>query len=185
MFLNRFFVFGFYSVDTNSDQRLEHLLQLEAAARRTGTGLDAAALQGCWQLELVWPKGSRRASAFSGWLLRGLAARLEIGASADGLLLSNAVNLGALELRFRGRGWLQGRRPLLLFSFDRLELSLAGRLLLQRELPTPPERRQPFFALIHRDPSGWLAARGRGGGLALWRLADHPAAVANMAASRT
>jgi hypothetical protein len=183
VFLNRFFVFGFYSVDTNADQQLEHLLQLEAAARRAGTGLDAAALQGCWRLELVWPKGSRHASAFSGWLLRGLAARLEIAASADGLLLSNAVNLGTLELRFRGRGLLQGRRPLLMFSFDRLELRLAGRLLLQRELPAPPERRQPFFALIHRDPSGWLAARGRGGGLALWRLADGLAAVANMAAS--
>lgn len=185
MLLNRFFVFDFYSVDTNSDQRLEHLLQLEAAARRMGTGLDAAALQGCWQLELVWPKGSRHASAFSGWLLRGLAARLEIGTSADGLLLSNAVNLGALELRFRGRGWLQGRRPLLLFGFDQLELRLAGRLLLQRELPAPPARRQPFFALIHRDPSGWLAARGRGGGLAFWRLADRPVEVANMAASPT
>jgi hypothetical protein len=30
----------------------------------------------------------------------------------------------------------------------------------------------PFFALIaaERTGEGWLAARGRGGGLALWRL---------------
>ena len=164
---------------------LEQLLQREREVRRTGTALEAEALLGRWQLELVWPKASRRASVFSGWLLRGLSARLEIGACPDGLLLSNAVNLGALELRFRGRGWLEGRRPLLMFGFDQLELKLASRRLLQRELPAPPSRRRPFFALIQRDPSGWLAARGRGGGLALWRLADHPPVVANMNSSPT
>jgi hypothetical protein len=103
-------------------------------------------------------------------LLRGLGARLEIEASGEALRLSNAVNLGALELRFRGPGRLVGTRPLLEFWFDLLELRLAGRLLLQRALPSPPERRSPFFALIGRSPTGWLAARGRGGGLALWRL---------------
>jgi hypothetical protein len=30
-------------------------------------------------------------------------------------------------------------------------------------------RLMPFFALIARDSNGWLAARGRGGGLALWQ----------------
>jgi len=138
-----------------------------------GSGIAATDLEGCWQLQMVWPKGSRRAAGFSGWLLRGLAARLEIRADKEGaLLLSNAVNLGALELRFRGRGRLQGRRPLLLFSFAELELSLAGMVVLRRALPEPPERKQPFFALIERSPDGWLAARGRGGGLALWCLAS-------------
>lgn len=152
------------------------LLALEREARSTGTGLTATHLLGSWQLELVWPKGSNRASAFSGWLLRGLSARLEIDRDADGLLLSNAVNLGLLELRFRGRGRLLGKRPLLQFSFDQLQLSLAGRCLLQRALPAPAPQRLPFFALIQRDPAGWLAARGRGGGLALWRLIN-PAAI--------
>lgn len=87
-----------------------------------------------------------------------------------GFMLSNAVRIGALELRFCGRGRLEGRRPLLCFAFTELRLSLGGRLLLQRALPAPSPRRTPFFALIARDSSGWLAARGRGGGLALWRL---------------
>jgi hypothetical protein len=83
----------------------EQLLALEHKARQHGTALDVPALQGCWQLELVWPKGSGRPAAFSGWLLRGLSARLEISAVTDeGLALSNAVNLGPLELRFRGVG---------------------------------------------------------------------------------
>ena len=159
------------------------LLDLERRARQSGTGLDADALAGTWQLQVVWPKGTQRAAGFSSWLLRGLAARLEIGGDAHGLLLSNAVNLGSLELRFCGRGQLQGQRPLLLFSFDQLELRLAGRLLVQRSLSAPSPKRMPFFALIHRDGSGWLAARGRGGGLAVWSLAKGASVVANMGAT--
>jgi hypothetical protein len=171
------------SASASPEVSARELLQLEQQARRSGSGVEADALQGCWQLQLVWPKGQQRASAFSGWLLRGLSARLEIGTDPEGLLLSNAVNLGAVELRFRGRGRLEGKRPLLLFSFEQLQLSLGGWRLVERTLPAPAPQRMPFFALIHRDPSGWLAARGRGGGLALWRLADNAAAVANMTAT--
>jgi hypothetical protein len=171
------------SASASPEVSARELLQLEGQARRSGSGVEADALQGCWQLQLVWPKGQQRASAFSGWLLRGLSARLEIGTDPEGLLLSNAVNLGAVELRFRGRGRLEGKRPLLLFSFEQLQLSLGGWRLVERTLPAPAPQRMPFFALIHRDPSGWLAARGRGGGLALWRLADNAAAVANMTAT--
>jgi hypothetical protein len=107
-------------------------------------------------------------------LLRAVQARLEIGVGEAGegeLALCNAVSLGPLELRFRGVGHLQGSRPLLQFSFQQLQISLGGRVLFQKAIPSPAPQRLPFFALIARDPSGWLAARGRGGGLALWRLA--------------
>lgn len=159
------------------------LLALEQQVRRGGTGLAGADLSGCWQLQRIWSRGSQHADGLGGGLLRALAARLEISAAPQGLRLCNAVNLGGLELRFEGPGHLQGSRPLLLFSFERVELRLGGRVLLQRSLPAPAARRMPFFALIHRDRSGWLAARGRGGGLALWRLApDARAAVATMEA---
>jgi len=149
-----------------------HLLELERRVRQGGSGLSAPDLLGCWRLDQVWPKGSPRPSAFSGPLLRAVRARLEIGApAAEGeLTLSNAVNLGPLELRFRGVGRLVGLRPLLQFSFQELQLSLGVLVLLRRTLPAPAPQRMPFFALIARDPSGWLAARGRGGGLALWQL---------------
>jgi hypothetical protein len=155
----------------------DRLLQLERRSRVEGSGLVAADLIGRWQLEQVWGKGRSQPSTLSAALLRALAARLEIapGPSPDSLRLANAVNLGALELRFEGEGHLRGRRPLLVFWFERLQLRLAGRVLLQRALPRPEPKRLPFFALIAReragDPEeerGWLAARGRGGGLALW-----------------
>ena len=157
------------------------LLALERQVRGCGTGLQGGDLIGCWQLQRVWARGSQRTDGLSSGLLRALAARLEISATSAGLRLRNAINLGGLELRFEGPGRLQGRRPLLLFSFESVELRFGDRLLAQRQLPTPAPRRAPFFALIHRDRSGWLAARGRGGGLALWRLrAGTAAAVATM-----
>ncbi|MFM9087285.1 MAG: hypothetical protein ACKOPT_03935, partial [Cyanobium sp.] len=141
---------------------------------REGSGLRVEDLIGRWRLDQLWGKGSSRPSSFSAALLRSLAARLEIapGATAENLRLGNAVNLGALELRFEGEGQLQGRRPLLVFWFERLQLRLGGMVLLERPLPRPQEKRLPFFALIaaERTGEGWLAARGRGGGLALWRL---------------
>jgi len=168
----------------------DRILTIERGVRRQGTGLPPAELEGCWRLERVWNKGSRAASPAAG-LLRALAARLEIRPVSEaesgpgaGLRLANAVNLGPLELRFEGEGELRGRRPLLVFWFDRVAIRLAGRVLLQRRLERPQTKRLPFFALIAREPGedGWLAARGRSGGLALWRrvgrATDGPPATA-------
>jgi len=148
------------------------LLKLEQQVRREGTGLRSADLQGSWRLQSVWSRSGTEASAISSWMLRLINARLELSETGDGSLsISNAVNLGALELRFRGVAELHGPRPLLRFQFNNLSLTFGNQTLLQRPLnPTTEPRRQPFFALIRRDPSGWLAARGRGGGLALWSL---------------
>jgi hypothetical protein len=166
------------------------LLSLERDSRREGTGLVAADLLGIWRLQRVWPRRGGEPSGPGSALLRGLGARLEIsavdasaaaldnpwpgpasapGPGREGLGLVNAVNLGPLELRFEGRARLAGPRPLLWFGFDQLKLCFGGQVLLQRFLPPAPAQRTPFFALIGKGP-GWLAARGRGGGLALWRL---------------
>jgi hypothetical protein len=148
------------------------LLALETRVRRQGSGLRAADLAGCWWLDQLWPRGQERPAEVSGALLRSLRARLQITPRGDQLQLCNAVSLGALELSFRGPGQLTGNRPLLRFQFDVLTLSLAGRTLLERRLPATAAARMPFFALLGRSPGGWLAARGRGGGLALWRLRE-------------
>lgn len=153
----------------------EQLLRLEAGARAGGSGLEATSLQGRWRFHQVWPRRGGAPQAAAAALLRGLDASLEIGAAtAAGLPLRNRVALGALELRFEGEGHLAGRRPLLRFWFCRWQLRLAGRPLIERPLARPEERRLPFFALIGhgRTAAGqhWLAARGRGGGVALWLL---------------
>ncbi len=153
------------------------LRQLEQRARRHGSDLEAGSLAGCWRFTTVWPRRGDAAQGAVSALLQHLAARLEIGApDASGeLAMANSVALAWLELRFEGHGHLRGQRPLLRFWFDRWRLRAGGRCLIERSMPPPPERRRlPFFALIGRGTSAsgdtWLAARGRGGGLALWRL---------------
>jgi hypothetical protein len=152
------------------------LLRLEAQVRAGGSGLEAAALAGRWRFRQVWPRRGGAPQATAAALLRALDASLEIGAAAEGdrLPLVNRVALGALELRFVGEGSLAGRRPLLRFWFARWQLRLAGQTLIEAGLKRPEERRLPFFALLGRGRSAagedWLAARGRGGGLALWVL---------------
>jgi hypothetical protein len=87
------------------------LLQLEQQARRSGSGVEAEALQGCWQLERVWSKGQQHAAVFSGRMLHGFAARLEIGADHEGLLLSDAVNLGGWSCASRGAASCRASGP--------------------------------------------------------------------------
>jgi hypothetical protein len=172
------------------------LLDRERRSRREGSGLGRRDLVGSWRLERIWSKGSLRPATISAALLRGLAARLQLAVDEaegeqEGMLLVNSVRLGPLELRFEGSGRLQGRRPLLVFGFDRVKLLLGGQVLIERSLPPANPRKPPFFALIAAErpspsvskelasqeissptePVGWLAARGRSGGLALW-LAD-------------
>jgi len=162
---------------------------LEQVARREGSDLKSSDLAGLWRLERVWSRGQRQPTPLAGVALRALGASLRIeaepGAGPDsgldtgldtgpkippGLKLTNAVKLGPLELRFQGPGWLEGRRPLLRFQFDHLEIRAGQWLLLQRSLPAPDPRRGAFFALIASGAEGrWLAARGRSGGLAVWR----------------
>ncbi|MEY3735886.1 MAG: hypothetical protein RLZZ624_945 [Cyanobacteriota bacterium] len=160
-------------------------LELEARQRGTGLGGSGAAsaphpLTGTWLLAQLWSARGAQPIPLTAALLRSFGACLQLGeCQADGRFpLRNRVSLAALRLEFSGFGLLVGKRPLLVFGFDTLALHWGERLLWQRQLPAELEasslqrsRRQPFFALIALDrEEGWLAARGRGGGLALWTL---------------
>jgi hypothetical protein len=149
------------------------LLQLETRSRQQGSGISQPDLTDCWRLVDLWDRLASPQAA-QARLLQGLQAKLEVQlvAPAGGLWLRNSVRLGVLELAFHGPGWLQGRRPLLRFRFEAIQLSLGSWRLWQQSLPAPAPHRAPFFALIATgsDEQGrWLLARGRGGGLARWR----------------
>jgi hypothetical protein len=161
------------------------LLERERHSRQEGSGIEPAQLVGTWLLVQTWPRRALQPAALSSALLRGLQASLTLAAPAGAtgdptapLTIVNRVQLGVLELRFEGVAWLQGRRPLLLFRFEQLRLRLGPWLRFDRPLAGPGEgavagggrKGLPFFALIATGsaPAAWLAARGRGGGLALW-----------------
>ena len=151
----------------------QQLLELERSSRQQGSGIDGASICATWWLDQLWGRRQARSMGRSAALMRALQACLEIGMEAERLVLRNSVTVGPLSLCFYGHGQLQGRRPLLQFSFDRLQVRWREQILLERSLPQPEARKLPFFALIaleRQGEGGWLAARGRGGGLALWRL---------------
>lgn len=153
------------------------LLGREAEARRQGSGIAPDNLQGEWWLDQLWSRqGGEQNTTAS--LLRGVGACLAItvasGANGDSdLHLRNSVRVGPAVLQFSGPGWLSGKRPLLRFRFERMALLWGDHELWHAALPAPAPQRLPFFALIacaRSGDEGWLAARGRGGGLAAWRL---------------
>jgi hypothetical protein len=134
----------------------EALLGLERRCRYEGTGLEADKLFGAWQLQQTWSKGQAQPAATSSWLLRALAAqlRIEAGPGLGQLRLSNRVSLGSLSLQFTGQGQLQGRRPLLVFWFERVQLLLGPMSLLDQALAKPAEAKLPFCP-------DWPGIRGR------------------------
>lgn len=149
------------------------LLDLERLSGKGGSGLGRDDLIGTWRLDRLWGKGRTEPSHLAGSALRALSACLGFDQGEDGgLRIFNTIALGPLKLCFQGSAELKGRRPLLVFQFQSLRLSMAGHPFWTLSLPPAPPGREPFFALIASQRIGgahrWLAARGRGGGLALW-----------------
>lgn len=160
----------------------EKLRELERLSRARGSGVQRNDVLGNWRLSQIWPRSSDHPSKARGILLRSLRAHLRIADGEDGhdLSLCNSISFAGFRLSFKGPGRLGQKRPLLLFHFQRLQISLVEAVIVSRALAPPSSQREPFFALIARGTSetgsAWLAARGRGGGLALWVLEDVPTA---------
>ena len=90
--------------------------------------------------------------------------------------ITNQARVGALAITFTGPCRYEGKKNLLVFDFTELEISAFGRSLYRGQIggkaQAQPfvERRigkLPFFAFFCIT-ADFVAARGRGGGLALW-----------------
>ena len=154
---------------------LEKLIELEKTARVEGSGIDYDSLLGLWKFNSVWEQDTDKENSISSTLLQVLSASLELkkktqNAEIELFTITNSIKFGLLSLKFSGIANLERKQPLLPFSFDCIQIKLASLIILQRSLPTPEQNKRPFFALIAIDSNGrWLSARGKGGGLALWK----------------
>lgn len=95
--------------------------------------------------------------------------------------ISNQVQLGQILLHLTGPAKYLGKKNILAFDFTQMFLRLFGRTVYQQQIRSSksqaedfynrPIAKQPFFAffLVNTD---LIAARGRGGGLALWIRED-------------
>ena len=91
--------------------------------------------------------------------------------------IGNQAGLGPLLLKFNGPCTYPGKKNLLAFDFTRLQLNLLGQQVFSTNLKSEPATLEefaqqsiaklPFFAFFAVDDR-FVAARGRGGGLAIW-----------------
>lgn len=170
------------------------LLQAEKAVRQERQTYPLTSLLGSWQLYFSAPSKVHlhqdQASGkgfyfpqFAPAQISFRAAASSGGQDADPLEISNQVHAGPLLLRFNGPARYLSQKNLLSFNFQQIHFGLLGRTVYQggfRGSKTQAERfddqpisQLPFFRffLITED---FIAARGRGGGLALWmRVSRH------------
>ncbi len=164
------------------------LVQAEKAAKQQRLTYPLESLLGEWRLCFTAP---RKAHLRSGVALgKGFyvprIARAQISFSAGTptsdqspgeVEISNWVQFGSLLFKLTGPARYLGKKNLLAFDFTHMQLCLFGRAVYSREFRGGKASamdfyhqsiaKLPFFAffLVTED---FIAARGRGGGLALW-----------------
>lgn len=161
-----------------ADDLKTQLLQTERQARSQRPPIVADSLQGVWQLQAVLNKSGR----LRRWP-RAIPASIQYDFSAAVGQITNQVGLGNLRLRFQGPCQFEADRNLLWFDFERWQVAWGDRILVQGQLGRAdqaalsdrlqqrPRPKLPFFHYFSVTPTA-IAARGRGGGVAVWLKSD-------------
>ncbi len=164
------------------------LLQTEKAAKQQRLTYPLQSLLGCWQLCFTAPRQAHLRGDMAlgqGFYLPQIAPAqicfqtqsAATGQSPGQARISNQIQFGPLLIKLIGPAHYLGKKNLLAFNFTHLQLSLFSRAIYSGKFGaskvTPMNfqdqslAKLPFFAffLVTED---LIAARGRGGGLALW-----------------
>ncbi|MBW4538465.1 MAG: hypothetical protein KME43_04880 [Myxacorys chilensis ATA2-1-KO14] len=158
------------------------LLQTEKAAKQRPLDYSLMQLQGQWQL--CFATGTRKIRQGGIRLKQGyyvpkiVSAHISFDTDESGAAtIGNQAQLGFLQLNLSGPARYQRKKNLLMFEFTQLQLRL-GRTSLYRGTIRGGDAKEkafaqtsiaklPFFAFF-LITENFIAARGRGGGLALW-----------------
>jgi hypothetical protein len=162
------------------------LLQAEKAAKQQHLTYPFESLQGQWQLCFTANRKAHEQNGVAvgkGWFVPTLVpAQISFSAAQDAISLDtgeigNQVQLGPILVRFTGPCRYLGKKNLLSFDFTQIQICLLGRSVYRgsfrggkaqdQEFYTQAIAKLPFFAFFLVTEQ-FIAARGRGGGLALW-----------------
>lgn len=166
------------------------LLELERTAKRTKQTLPINALLGTWRLCFSAGKKAKFQSGEpvgSGFYVPKLAiARITFAQGSEGegsLTVTNDLTVGPLTVRFTGPARYPNPKNLLVFDFTRLQVQgfgitvyngpVGGKKRGNQAFADTPIGKLPFFAFFAATDD-YIAARGRGGGLAIW-VNENPA----------
>lgn len=158
------------------------LLNAERQTKQQRQQFSSEALLGTWRLRFTAPKKPAYKAGQptgSGFYVPGLAIAT-ISFSRDdgnGLTIQNQLQVGPTQIRFTGPAKFLPKKNLLAFDFVRLQVLVGGLSLINRPLRSKAAKagdftdtsvaKLPFFAFFVAQ-KGYIAARGRSGGLALW-----------------
>lgn len=160
------------------------LLKSERAAKQTKLAIPVESLLGTWRLCFSAGKGAKFKNGEpvgSGFYVPKLAiARITFAQdreSAGSLAIANELHVGPLQIHFTGPARYPGKKNVLAFDFTHLQIKCFGLAVYQgavrnkkragKPFPAIPVGQLPFFAFFAATDR-YIAARGRGGGLAIW-----------------
>ena len=159
------------------------LLQAEKAVKQQRLVYPLESLFGQWRLCFTAPKNAHFKSGVAlgkGFYVPQIApAQISFCPSQNlaGVRITNSLQFGSLQFKLTGPARYLGKKNLLMFDFTHIQLILfhrtiysgdvRGGKLKEADFYEQSTAKLPFFAffLVTKD---FIAARGRGGGLALW-----------------
>ncbi|NET34898.1 MAG: hypothetical protein F6K19_23220 [Cyanothece sp. SIO1E1] len=177
---------------------VEALLQAEKAAKQTKVHYAYPQLLGQWRLGFI--TGTRRSRQKAGTLLgagrflppwvkiylsyssESIIARseAELESAPNQGTVANLVELGPVQMVLTGPTQLWTQTNILGFDFTRIKVSLSGLKLYEGYIRGGQDREAHFYGQTIKQQAffnyflveeSYIAARGRGGGLALWTRA--------------
>ena len=170
----------------DSRELVETLLELEKDARQEKKPHSLRDLEGSWKLRFITgtKKTRKRAGVVLGagrYIPKGINITIDYQqnspSSENAGKVKNTVRLGFISLSLSGPIEFMPKRNILAFDFTYLDIMLFGSKLYSgylkgglakdTEFHATPLKNRAFFSyfLLHQEA---IAARGKGGGLALW-----------------
>lgn len=159
------------------------LLQAEKAAKQQRITYPVASLIGDWRLGFTAPRQAHfkgDVAVGRGYYIPQKIAPAQISFHPEQLehnfQISNQIQFGALLFKLTGPARYLGKKNIMAFDFTQMQLSLFGRAVYSGKFrsgnfATDFNQQSvgllPFFAFF-LVTDNLIAARGRGGGLALW-----------------
>ena len=152
----------------------EKLIELEKVANNQGSRIRFDSLLGDWKFVSVSKKDINEEDPIFSSLLRVFNAKIKFKKdlstkSSHIFSIIASIQFGLLTIEFSGSGYLKGKKPLLPFFLNLIELKSGSNILLSRSIKKLEDQGSSFFSLIALEESGeWLSARGQGGSLIIW-----------------
>jgi hypothetical protein len=154
---------------------IEALLITEKALKKAPVNIPLTAIEGTWRLRFAsGAKKTKRGLKLGKGYYWPSWVYAAISFEATGKI-QNQLRLGGLEIRFTGPCRAHDKQNIVVFDFTQLQVLIGEKVIYSRSINKYPVEefgarsigKLPFFVFLSASTEA-IAARGRGGGLAVW-----------------